>query len=167
MAIRLGKFKSRTRVVAGKKAKTRGQQWENLLRSSAGFEGWYTVRLPDGCKQISQNNIIRVKTPFDFIFVRNGNAIFADAKTTKAKNFSRSMIDPFQVKELAAISNQGLVAGYIIRFELTDQVIFFHSHVLLAVRPNSSLDPKDGIVLGNSREISLEKIFPPTVNSIP
>lgn len=152
------KIKSASQVIKGKRNKTRGEQFENLLKSHAGIDGWLAIRIPDGAKQISHTQIIRVFSPFDFVFLKNKAAIFCDAKTTTAKTFAKSTINPKQAQWLESVSKKGFHAGYVIYFETLGSVSFFPSQMLTAPG-RGSLKPEDGISIGTRQVIELDKIL--------
>ena len=59
-------FRRRRRLIdltvkqqAGLTAKRAGESWENLLKGEANKQGWAAQKLPDACRTIGANKIIR------------------------------------------------------------------------------------------------------------
>jgi len=146
------------KVIAGKRAKVNGSNFENLLKFSAVKKMWTVTRIPDGCKQLGGRRLIRVRTPFDFVFTRWGCSIFVDAKTTRAKTFSRTQITPHQIFHLKEIEQDGFAAGYIVNFSTLNKTVFFSATVLGNLRHQSGLDPEQGIDIGTNEIVLLHLI---------
>ena len=158
-------MKTNKRIIAGRQAKRRGEGFENLLHGEAYRKGWQVIRIPDGCKQVSAAKTIRVRTPFDFIFVKNNKAIFIDAKTTKAKSFSTSQLTPHQIKILSDLDKNGFQAGYIINFSELNITSFYRgSQLAYLLKNSSSLKPQDGVIVGTNTNINIETIFISEIN---
>jgi hypothetical protein len=150
------------RMIAGKVAKRLGDQFETLLQNVAVSEGLESVRIPDGCKQLGKNKIKRVKTPFDFVFVKSQTeVIFADAKTSNGQTFAFSELTPHQVEALVNLSKKGVFAGYIVYFRGIDKIVWFEALKLSALNPRESLKPTDGVLLGSRFNFNFRGIFHP------
>lgn len=148
------------RRIAGKQAKSHGEEFENILKANAYVAGFEVLRIPDGCRQVGHNKLIRVRSPFDFVFIKSKTEIvFIDAKSTNNKTFSKSAISEDQLHNLSAIEKKGHIAGYIIYFRSTNQIIFFSVAKLKQLAPRQSLQAVDGTYLGNRFRIDLGLIF--------
>lgn len=112
----MNKPKDFSRRAAGMKAKINGEIFEKKIIATAFKKGWHIVRIPDGCRVVGKNTIIRVKSPFDFFMVKDGVAIFFDAKKTELDRFPHNKINQAQLTNLYQISNNKFKAGYIIEF---------------------------------------------------
>lgn len=108
---------------------------------------------------ISKNKMIRISTPFDFIFIKGDKVIFTDSKTRKEGFFSHSMITHHQVRVLKEIEGHGHKAGYIVVFSTLSKIVFFSATQLWCLRPGESLKPDDGILLGNTACFRLGRLF--------
>lgn len=108
---------------------------------------------------MSATKIIRMTNPFDFIFLKKGRVVFADAKTTKAKTFSFSALTQHQVRDLNECHKNNQTAGYIVHFSELKQIIFFNGSQLSNMQSGGSLKPADGILIGENNIILLDRIF--------
>lgn len=149
------------RRIAGRIAKKSGEVFENILKSTAYRQGFYPIQIPTGCKTIGPGKIIRVRTAFDFIFVKKDLTLFIDAKSVKAKAYSTSMITPHQVVELKECEQAGFTSGYIVYFQTSDQVVFFSASQLKAQFFKTSLKPEDGVILGRLTSFDLNLLKTP------
>ena len=79
------------RQLGGKKAKRNGQSFERNLIIEASYQDFAHIQIPDGCRQLGFNKLIRVKSPFDFVFVNNKSEfIFSFFILRSFIDFSRS-----------------------------------------------------------------------------
>ena len=147
-----------TRMRAGLYAKKAGDWFETWLETACKRHGWAIVKIPSGCRWVANGKAIPVKTPFDFVFAKNGVSIFGDAKTTKAVNWSFSETDPWQLENLLKLEKTGNISGYIVNFREQSKTVFFSSKQLSGLKPRCSLSPDDGILIGNNQEINLEAV---------
>lgn len=150
-----------TRQAAGRLAKRRGQQFESLLCNTARATGWSVIDIPDGCIPLAHGRSIRVKSPFDFVFIKGPRVLFCDAKTLAKPTFPRSQINHDQLVELEKPAQHGHKSGYIINLRQGIEIItyFVDTAKLFSVRHGSSLKPADMVFLGAATEINLERIF--------
>jgi penicillin-binding protein-related factor A (putative recombinase) len=100
-----------------------------------------------------------VPTPFDFILTKNGQAACIDCKTIDSGNFSHSMLTQHQVDSLVNIFDSKIPAGYLVWFRDVDIMSFFTAEKLYHLYRRESLKPGDGIMCGNSKEMSLMPIL--------
>lgn len=147
------------RIIAGKRAKSNGLQFENCLITSANREGWHHIQIPAGCKRVSAKKIIMVRTPFDFVFMKNSHCMFIDAKRTSNKTFQHSQLTVHQIIELKRCEAQGFPAGYIVNFNELNLCVFYSATELSKVTRRASLDPQDGIYVGDNWRVSLNSII--------
>jgi len=160
--MRLGK------VLAGRKAKHNGATFEAIFESACHRHGLTCTRIPDGCKQIGQQRLIRVKSPFDFVVSYNGKTALIDTKTVARSVFANSAIDPHQAIILSNHEHAGAIAGYVVYLRETSEVIFIPGSTLMAsLNSRGSLSHNSGglIPLGKLESIDLSRIFK-TIDSI-
>lgn len=144
-------------ILRGKKAKASGEAFETFLKCCALIRKFDVTHLPPcGGRYIGRNKFHAEKMPFDMIFCKLGKAIFVDAKHTKDKNFSHSMVNIDQILSLIGKEQTGHTSGYIVNFETEDKVIFFPASKLWALKRGQSLDPSEGITIGNYKDINLD-----------
>lgn len=134
-----------------------GESFEKYVAKCLELKGFDVERIPDGCKQVSQFKIIRVKAPFDFLATKTGIALYFDAKTTQGETFPFSAIDQNQVEKLLKIHNNGFVAGYIINFRQNNTYCFIDAKMLSEVVERGSIKSRACIDLG--KEIDIDKLF--------
>ena len=147
-------------ISRGHRAKRAGDDWENMLSHAAFRSGAHVVKIPSGCRWVSATRAISVKTPFDFVFLRQGIPVFADAKTTMASAWGYAANDPHQVRALLRCEQAGSRAGYIVNFRELEIVAFFSATQLAGLRPRQSLKPSEGIqLIGDSSRIDLRALF--------
>lgn len=150
-----------SRIIAGKKAKKAGDRFEDVLHINALRSGWEVIKIPMGAKMLTKHKMVRVATPFDFVFAKNKDKIiFCDAKTTTGMAFSNSQVKEHQMDKLFALHNKGFKSGYIICFVKKDITCFFSADKLHdASKVRGSLKPEDGIRLGDCTKINLDLLF--------
>lgn len=144
---RMNFLKKERRRMGGLVAKRAGSQWENVLRHHAGLQGIKVIPIPPACKWISPTKIMPAKSPFDFIMVKNGRALFVDAKSTKKNTFTYSDCDQDQLYWLGECAAGGARAGYIVSFREMKITVFFSVFQLLRLMPGRGLKPESGILL--------------------
>lgn len=148
-----------SKVLAGKKAKHAGNVFEHWLKVTALSQRFEVIQIPNGCKTLGKNRLIRVKTPFDMLIAKDREVVFLDAKSCAGKCFSRSAITPHQAFALSGLEGQGFLAGYLVHFTTLNIVSFFSATHLLNLKLNDSLKPEQGIVIGNSKEMNLNLLL--------
>jgi penicillin-binding protein-related factor A (putative recombinase) len=144
------------RIMAGKKAKIAGDNFESLFENQCLVQSISVVAIPNSCKRVSRFKLIQIKSPFDFVLCYKKRAAFIDTKSTKQKTFSHSMIDQHQVRELSKLSPGG-VSGYIIA--LLDKVYFVDVSILKETKPGSSVDFTRALYLGTRLGFDCRLIF--------
>jgi len=139
-------------------AKAYGNAFEALFMSACRHAGIHVVQIPMGAKVIrcrGKLTTIKVKTPFDFVLMKDGVTVMVDTKTVDGSTFPFSKITRHQLESLAHCEVFGVKAGYVVNFRETGQMAFFSSRVLSRLRPNASLIAEDGENLGNTRSPNL------------
>lgn len=153
----------RARLIHRMSGAKEGALFESRLKFQALAESMAFVKIPTGAKPIGsaggRPTLIPVKTPFDFVFAKNGRAAFIDAKSISDKRFGHAQITPHQLIKLAEFETQRFSAGYVVNFREEDQVVFFPAKMLMTLKKGTSLSPNDGIVLGNTKEFKLAPIL--------
>lgn len=134
-----------------------GQSFERYFDKCLSVKGWSVLRIPDGAKQVSSFQIIRVKSPFDFMATKPNKAFFCDVKTTQGEAFPYSAINQDQVNDLLKIELNGFVAGYVIHFRQVDTYGFVSAKVLSDIVPRGSIKARACVDLG--KEIDIDKLF--------
>lgn len=147
------------KIKSGRKAKSNGSSFESILVMSAMIDGWLPIQIGSMVRWIGKNKFVPIKSPFDFVFLRDKESIFVDAKYTEQASFSYSKLTDHQIESLGKVRNQGFLSGYIVNFESLKKVVFFDTKKLKNLRPYESLSPEDGVLIGDQSAISLEKIL--------
>lgn len=143
----------------GKKAQQIGLVWESIFQNAAKKQGFVCIRIENGCKS-AYMKLIRVRQPFDFILSFKGlPAVFIDTKTIKASNYSASMIVEHQVKDLALLEGCNHLAGYLVLFQKSNQVVWYKASQLKSLQARESLSPEMGILLGSESNFNLKLLF--------
>lgn len=140
----------RDHKLIGLKAKRNGSSWESAMIGLAEIKGWDVIPIPPGCKQLGAKRLIRVKTPFDCVFIKQGKSLYTDLKTTIDSTWPYCHNDWDQIAWLIKCEHQGHKAGYIVNFSELDTVVFFSATSLTGLKPRSSLKPGDGIIIGST-----------------
>lgn len=153
------------RVQGGVKAQAMGAAFENLFAKQCQHEQLAFTRIPDGCRQVSQHRLIRIRTPWDWVITSAGRSAFIDTKTTLGATFPSSSVTVHQALEMQKHQIQGSLAGYVIWLRKIDRVFFISATDLLSVaQPGRQtfleMYPK-AILLGTSSGIQVRKIFEP------
>jgi hypothetical protein len=140
-------------------AQREGRDWESLFKHRAERSGFSVVRIPDGCRQIGPNKLMRVKTPFDWILSCERGVIFCDTKSLDNDRLIFSKIDQYQLSNLRLVGSSGVPAGYVCQFRETGAVVFFGWKVLESCQPRGSLSIEQGILIGTVDSFQLDKIW--------
>lgn len=144
------------RSFAGLKAKRNGDNFEMLFEARCRIFNVHFERVPNGCKQVAPNRVIRVRTPFDYILAFNGKSAVVDLKSCEARSFGYSKIVPHQLQALKNLS-VGMIAGYIVNnFE---GVFFVPVQMLLCCKPGSGIDLRQCELLGKDSKFNPSLIF--------
>jgi len=140
-----------------------GSIFENRIIMQARMEEIALVQLPTGARPVGRRGakpiLIPVKTPFDFVLIKNHAAAFIDAKSTSKKAFAYTDITRHQAQKLDEIEREGMVAGYLVHFRTTDDVVLIPAHRLMELKPRDSLGPDDGVWLGHIDNFKLRGIL--------
>jgi len=160
------KVKELRRKIAGKKAQNVGKHFEFLFERACAGRSICCVEIPAGCitkgfnPQTKRPNLVRVKSPFDYIVHHNQTIAFVDTKTVDGKTFSYSMQTDHQIDALHKLSFC-THAGLVIWFRELDIVQFFPVSQVLKLEAGQSLGPEKnpGIHLGHSYNFDVRKIF--------
>lgn len=144
-----------TKQRAGAKAQANGGSFENQFSNCCATSGITVTRIPDSCRQVSSQRMIRIRSPFDWILTYRGLTALIDTKTTQESTFAHSAIDWDQIEDLYAHEARGAIAGYVIALQEANRVIFLESGYLLTkqgIRGSISYDDRQAVVLGKSRD---------------
>lgn len=155
-------YKNKTRVLAGKTAKSAGVTFEIMFERECAKNQVICVRMPDGCRVRTGPQgrpvLTRVQTPFDFFFTKNGKSSCIDCKSKESGNFAYSDLTMHQVMSLQKIS-KSINSGYVVFFRDKDKVVFFSAEKLNLLKRRESLSADDGLLLGDSDDFNPEFIF--------
>lgn len=149
------------RARSGHRARQIGQIFENMIQLWASRAGVSCIRLPDGCRGTRTGKgltLLRVRTPFDFCLFWNGLGIVLDAKTVEGSTFPHSAITHHQVISLSECRHARR-AGYLVWYRASDTIAFHSATQLYMLRPRESLVPGQGLVIGSSQRLDLERLF--------
>lgn len=103
---------------------------------------------------------IPTKTPFDFIIVeKGGRSIFLDTKSYDKNRITNSDLKDHQVNSLLYLYNHNCIAGYLVNFKPIDKIVYFSAKQLNELYKGQGLGVEDGLVIGNSFEFDLSKLF--------
>lgn len=149
------------KVLSGKRAKINGNNFEEILKQSAYRKKWDVEHFPPlGAACVGPGKFKTQRMPFDMIFSKNGRSIFVDAKYLENEtSFSYGKIKTHQLLSLLGKEQAGCPAGYIVQFKKLNQTILFRASALYALTPRQSLQPTDGLLIGNNTEIDLDLIM--------
>lgn len=150
------------RRVAGARAQSAGASFENLFQSLCRRQAITVTRIPDACRQVSSNRLIRVRSPWDWVLSWNSRTALIDTKTTQESTFAHSAIHRPQAKELCAHNLAGAIAGYVIWMRAPDRMIYVTGRTLLALsmtRGSISHIQEQVVDLGTSTASNLQAIF--------
>jgi hypothetical protein len=143
----------RGRQLGGKKAQNAGASFENDFIRRCYLQGLYVSRIPDGCKQVSKDEIYRLKSPFDWIVTyhhepigllnrRDQSIALLDTKSTEGKVFNHSDIKEKQVQELIKHEGGRVKAGYVVLLKEINRVIFIPaSYLNVCIHKRGSVKP--------------------------
>lgn len=101
-----------------------GATFESMFLMTARANRIAITKIPDSCRSVGKNQIIRVKSPWDWILTYNRKTAFIDTKTTRGSSFPCSKICEHQVNELIQHEYAGASAGYVIWLRSTNRVFF-------------------------------------------
>jgi penicillin-binding protein-related factor A (putative recombinase) len=156
---------SLNRVRGGVKAREFGNGFEGVFEKLCRLQGIAITEIPDGCKQIGPNprtDIIRVKSPFDWVLTFRGKTVLVDTKTIESHLFSNSQIKKHQVEPMASHEMSGGKAGYVVWLREPGQVFFLSATALviqMQTRGSFSETHPESILLGKSYDFDIRKIF--------
>lgn len=142
----------------GSRAKKMGNAFEDLFSFHCRRNGIKCVRIPDGCKTIGPNKIIRVKTPFDYFITACGLSACIDTKTIAKGRFNYGLINYDQMRELLE-TEKSVPSGYLIWFRDVDKVRFFTATELYKLRQGESYTHEEGLHIGNSSSLNPWRIL--------
>lgn len=130
----------------GIQSKRSGDSFEKLFVHACQIYDFAITRIPDGCRQLSNKRLIRIKSPWDFVISYQGHTALIDTKTVQGDTFPYSSITPHQVKALCDHANHGAMTGYVVWLRKTDRVIFipaFTLHGALQSKNSGSFSEKN------------------------
>lgn len=134
----------------GKKAQSNGRQNENYIVSFMRIRGWESIRVPNGSRTVRADLSVKQiyeKSPFDFVFLKQGRVIFTDVKHTQGNTFVFSKIKVHQLIELTKCEKAGYQAGYLVTFSAHKVTRFFSASLMAQLKSRGSFTTEDGISL--------------------
>ena len=158
------KLASLNRVRGGIKARQFGGGFEGIFEKICRLQGITITEIPDGCiqKGPSPRDVVRVKSPFDWVLTYKGKTALVDTKTIDAHSFTNSQIKPHQAEPLAAHEIAGGKGGYVVWLRETGHVFFLGGTALvILMQSRGSFNEKhpEAILLGKSYDFDARKIF--------
>lgn len=114
----------------GAKSQSFGSLFETIFLKSCQRDHVSVTRVPDGCRQIGFNKLIRVKSPWDWVITYQKQTALIDTKTVQGKAFTASMIHEHQIQQLFSHEANGAIAGYVIWLRGIQKVFFVPSSAL-------------------------------------
>lgn len=114
----------------GRNSKCFGDAFEEIFYKICQRSDIAITRVPDGCRQLGSNKLIRIKSPFDWILSHEGKTAFIDTKTIQGAHFSNSQIKPHQIEAMCIHEDRGAKAGYVIWARSTSKIFFIPSSAL-------------------------------------
>lgn len=107
-----------------------GRHFENLFERLTGRAGLTIIRIPDGCRVVGKNKLIRVETPFDYILLSSHNNVaFIDTKATDKKSFSLSenVFKRHQIRIMKEANELGIAAGFVLFFREKESLAYIEA----------------------------------------
>lgn len=147
---------SHSRSFAGLRAKRNGDNFETLFESRCRMYDVHYEKVPNGCKQVAPNRIIRVRTPFDYILGFEGKSAVVDLKSCEGSSFGFSKIVPHQLQALKNLS-VGMIAGYIINN--SNGVFFASVQILLSCKSGQGINLESCERIGENFKFNPSLIF--------
>lgn len=151
-----------TKQRAGAKAQANGGSFETQFSATCTVSGIIVTRIPDSCRQVSSQRMIRIRSPFDWILTYRGRTALIDTKSTQESTFAHSGVDANQLKHLCAHEAHGAIAGYVIYLGEVNCVIFLEANYLLGkkgIRGSISHEDSQSLVLGKLSRFDATLIF--------
>jgi hypothetical protein len=152
--------KSRGKV--GNKNRIEGNFFEHVFVSQARSNGFLVIKMPLGCRRIKAGagmKLIQVKTPFDYILVKDGKSLFVDCKSFDNDHMVYSYLTEHQIETLSAIEEKKACAGYVVHLRLTKEVYFFNGTILSKLERHKSLAKEEGLLLGTFESFDVGKLL--------
>lgn len=152
------------RIWGGRRAKAVGDQWQGVLERRAIREEILMLRIPDGCRQIGKDKLIRTRSPLDYVMFKEGRTVCFDAKTINSdvitySNLHSSESTKHQLQTCLHISTKGVRAGLIIWFRLSNYVSFIDAQLLNVIQPREGIKYDAGLILGKWEDFKLSPLF--------
>lgn len=136
-----------------------GKQWESIFERTAHSQGVTCIRMPDGCRVVGPNKLIRVRTPFDYILIHKSTSVYLDCKSFDSDQITYSMIKDHQMATLLDIEISGCPAGYLIYFRKSNVICFAKASQLSRIQPETSLHGREMIILGQLESFAVGRLF--------
>ncbi len=141
----MAKFKRR---LAGAKARTKGEAFEQLIGGHLNALGFAYVKIQTGCRLVNTpvgKKAILLRNAFDFIATAHGNTFMFDVKSRSSNTISYSEVNKKdssfaqQVKELHEFEKNGGFAFFLVGFETLDKTAVFLPSQLAALKKGDSI----------------------------
>lgn len=145
-----------------KNAKRVGNGFEIVFSRMCSSVGVLVTRVPDGCRCVGKNKLIRVKTPFDWIISWYDRSALIDTKSTDKNYLQVSEIKEHQAAELQKHS-LSLCSGYVVRFTGSKRVCFIPvARLIRSLHERVSIysDDPEIKLLGDECTFDVRKIWP-------
>lgn len=134
------------RQAGGRRAQKEGKSFELHLIDMAHLEGFAVLHIKPAARWIRNPGQpmarpIPEKSTIDYVFGKDGQAIFLDAKSCDQNTFGKSLIKKHQIDKLVEFRDRGFACGYLVYFRKINRVCFFNATTVEAVKENESLNP--------------------------
>lgn len=143
----------------GPKNQKIGKGFEHIFEITARLNGILPLNMPLAARRIGLKRLIQVKSPFDYVIMKNGRSAFIDCKTFNSVNITYSQLTTHQVEILARIQETNQVAGYVCWMRRSNMVYFIPGKTLAMLNPGQSLDLKNEKCLGSIEKMDLNALF--------
>jgi len=135
-----------------------GSAFEELFKMVMVNQGWTVSKYGTEGRFVGKK-FIPQKGKVDFLFYNDRFIVHVDTKTITADTFYPDWMTDHQVAFLRNLNSRGHIAGLVIWFRETDQIVFYWglqvSDHLVYRRP---LRPSDGILMGKWRGFSFDPV---------
>jgi hypothetical protein len=143
----------------GHKAQANGKSFESAFHVMANLCGFKVKPIPTMGRWMGSNLFKPIPGWSDFMLIaQDGRSAFVDCKSTIETAFSYSKVNQDQIAFFQSVGDL-CPAGYVVYFVPFNTVVFYEWQKLQALRPEESLGPDAGIVLGKIPALRIQDIM--------
>lgn len=153
--------RTRGRVRGGIEAKAYGQLFERIFQKTCRLCGAAVTRIPDGCRRVTAQRLVPVRSPFDWIVTLRGRTALIDTKTTQGDVLTASSLVSHQIQELSNHERSGAITGYVVWFRNLHRTVFYPAAILLTLLDSGGSIPADhpGSIDLGSETFNIRRLF--------